>query len=75
MFIHWDSEGDFLEIRFGKPTLSYYEDKGKDVFERRDEKTGKVKGYAFFNIQKRKEKIPQDIVVDMPIKVTGSSVA
>jgi len=66
MFIHWDSDGDLLEVRFGKPTVSYYEDKGDDVFERIDEKTGKVVGYAFFNVQKRKNKQPQDIVVDMP---------
>lgn len=28
---------------------AYYEDNGDDVFERRDEETGEVKGYAFFN--------------------------
>jgi hypothetical protein len=66
MFIHWDAEGDFLEVRFGKPTASYYEDLGDDVFERRDEKTKKVTGYAIFNIQKRKNKSPQDIAVNIP---------
>ena len=25
MFLHWDAEGDFLEVRFGKPTPSYYD--------------------------------------------------
>lgn len=67
MIIHWDAEGDFLEVRFGKPTPSYYEDKGEDIFERRDEKTGKVKGYAFFNFLQKKKSVPQDIEIDLPI--------
>ena len=71
MHIHWDPEGDHLEVRFGKPTSSYYEEVGDDVFERRDEKTGRVVGVAFFNVQKRKAKMPQDIVVNLP--VTSSS--
>ena len=66
MHIHWDPEGDHLEVRFGKPTPSYYEEVGGDVFERRDEKTGKVVGFAFFNVQKRKTKVLQDIIVDLP---------
>ena len=67
MFIHWDAEGDFLEVRFGKPTPSYYEDTGDDRFERRDEETGEVKGYAFFNFMKSKRSEPQDIEVDLPM--------
>ena len=75
MFIHWDSEGDYLEVRFGKPTPSFFENKGEDLFERRDEKTEKVTGYAFFNVQKRKQKIPQDIAVDIPLEITSDSLA
>ena len=71
MFIHYDIEGDFLEVRFGKPAPSYYEDKGNDTFERRDDKTDEVKGYAFFNVKKRKEKQPQDIEVDMPLPISS----
>jgi len=65
MFIHFDAEGDFLEVRFGKPTPSTYDNLGNDVFERRDNSTGEVKGYAFFNVQKRKQ--VQDIEVPLPI--------
>ena len=50
MYIHYDPKGDFLEVRFERVTPSYYEDLGDDVFERRDEKTNRVMGYAFFNI-------------------------
>ncbi len=66
MNIHYDPEGDFLEVRFGEPTPSHYEGIGDDIFERRDEKTGKVTGYAFFNVQKRKEKQFNDIEVELP---------
>lgn len=71
MHIHWDSEGDHLEVRFGKPTPSYYEEVGNDIFERREEKTGKVVGFAFFNVQKRKTKTIQDIVVNVPAEATS----
>ncbi len=65
MFIHYDPEGDLLEVRFGKPTPSYYEDLGDDMFERHDEKTKAVVGYAIFNVQKRKQN--KDIEVDIPV--------
>ncbi len=50
-----------------------FEDKGNDTFERIDEKTGKVVGYAFFNVQKRKEKKPQDIEVNIPAPTIAAS--
>ncbi len=66
MSIHYDPEADYLEVRFGKATAAYYENLGKDIFERRDEKTGKVKGYAIFNVKKRKEYAPMDIKLKIP---------
>ncbi|MAE13348.1 hypothetical protein CMO92_02175 [Candidatus Woesearchaeota archaeon] len=65
LHIHWDPETDLLEVRFGKATPSYYEDRGDDIFTRRDEKTGKIKGYAFFNVVKRNMH-PHELVVDLP---------
>ena len=67
MIIHYDPEGDFLEIRFGKPTPSHYEDLGDDTFQRIDEKSCEVKGYAFFNVQKRKNKQLKDLEVEIPL--------
>lgn len=67
MAIHWDQEGDYLEVRFGRPTPSYYEDMGDDVFERRDEKTNDLTGYAIFNVLKRKNAVIRDIEVELPI--------
>ena len=73
MHIHWDSESDSLEVRFGKAKPSYYEDLGNDIFERRDEKTNQLTGYIFFNVIKRNDTIHQDIEVDMPIETYVSS--
>ncbi|MAE42317.1 hypothetical protein CMO93_00985 [Candidatus Woesearchaeota archaeon] len=67
MFIHYDPEGDFLEIRFGKLTPPHYEDLGDDTFQRIDEKSSEVKGYAFFNVQKRKNKQFKDLEVEIPL--------
>ncbi len=67
MFIHFDAEGDFLEVRFGKPTAAYYQDLGNDIFERRDEKTDTIKGYAFFKVLKKMKKQPKDIIVEVPL--------
>jgi len=67
MHVHWDPESDKLELRFGKPTASYYEDIGDDIFERRDEETNKLVGYTFFNFQKRNKQISQDLIIDLPL--------
>jgi len=67
LHIHYDAEGDFLELRFGEPTPSYDEYLGDDTFERRDKKTDRVLGYAFYNVKKRQEKLPQDIEVELPV--------
>lgn len=43
---------------------------GVDVFERRDEKTGEVRGYAIFNVQKRKERTT-NVYVEIPVKTSS----
>lgn len=66
MHIHFDAEGDFLEIRFGPVKRSYDEYLGDDTFERRDRETDTVLGYAFYNVKKRQKQSPHDISVPMP---------
>ena len=66
MIIHYDPEGDFLEVRFGPVTPSYYENIGDDIFERRDRGSKEIKGYAIFNVKKRKINELKDIEVDIP---------
>jgi uncharacterized protein YuzE len=66
--IHYDGKSDVLELRLGEPTESYYEDLGNDLFERRDEKTKEIKGFAIFNFKKRTEK-GETIDVTLPAKL------
>ena len=52
LHLYYDTESDYLEIRFGEPTESHYEKIGSDTFVRIDKKTGEIKGYAVFNVKK-----------------------
>ncbi|MBI2498746.1 DUF2283 domain-containing protein [Candidatus Woesearchaeota archaeon] len=70
--VHYDEEGDFLEIRIGKPTEAYFEDLGDDLFKRIDEKTREIRGFAIFNFKKRTEKL-KDISVNLPVKIQLTS--
>jgi len=72
LHIYYDEEGDFLELRAGKLTPSVYNDIGNDIFQRIDEKTKKVKGFAIFNFKKRTEKL-KSIDVLLPIELKISS--
>lgn len=52
--IYYDEEGDFFEFHIGKcGTKGYYNNLGKGIFERIEEKTKKVKGVAIFSFKKR----------------------
>lgn len=66
--IYYDEKGDLLEIQIGKPTPSYYEEINDGIFERIDEKTGKIKGFAVFSFKKRISE-NRDITVPLPVKI------
>ena len=53
MSIHYDEEGDYLEIYFGKITKGYFKEIGDKYFERIDEKTGEIVGIAIMDFKKR----------------------
>lgn len=72
LHIYYDQEGDFLELRIGKPTPSVYNGIGNDIFQRIDEKTGEIKGFAVFNFKKRTDKL-KEIEVPMPVGIKISS--
>ncbi len=54
--IMYDEVGDILEVRVGKPSQAYFEDLGNDIFERKEERTGKTKGFVILNFKKRVDK-------------------
>ncbi len=66
MLVHYDSEGDFLEVVFGKPKPSYYEDIGDDISVRKDEDTNEVSGFSILNVKKRQEKQHRDLEINLP---------
>lgn len=66
--LHYNEEGDYLEIYFGKIKEGYFKEIGDKLFERRDAKTGEVVGYAIFNFTKRKEGfVNLDIVIPQSV--------
>lgn len=54
--IHYDEEGDLLELRVGKSSGTYMKNLGGGIFERVDEKTGKTRGFVIVSFKKKIEK-------------------
>lgn len=72
LHIYYDQEGDFLEINLGNFSASYVRDIDDGVFERIDEKTGKVVGIGILSFRKRTAN-RQGIDLKLPIKIALSS--
>ncbi len=72
MRVHYDEEGDLLEIAIGEPTDCYAEEIQPGVFIRIDEKTNEVKSIGILSFKKR-TKSPEDIKVNLPIEIGFSA--
>ena len=72
--VHYDEEGDFLEIAIGTPTACYAEEVEPGVFIRIDEKTKEVKSIGVLGFKKR-SKTPQDITLKLPIELNFSALS
>ncbi len=68
--VYYDEEGDFLEIGIGKPTIGYFKNLGKGIFQRIDKKTGKIKGVAIHGFRQRTKKL-KDIEILMPLEIVS----
>jgi len=68
MGVHYDNEGDFLEISIGKPTKCYALKIKQGIFLRQDEKTGDVKSIGIVGF-KKKSNSAKDIDLKLPIQV------
>lgn len=66
--IHYDEEGDLLEISIGNPTKSYATEVEPGIFLRRDVKTDEVKSIEILGFKKR-SKQQKDIEVNIPLKI------
>jgi len=71
MHVHYDKEGDVLEIRIGKPTVGYLKDLGEDVFEKIDQKTREINGFVIVNFKKRSGKNSIDIPIPANLKISA----
>ncbi len=72
MRVHYDEEGDFLEISVGKPTQCYAEEVEPGIFLRKDEKTGEVKSIGILGFKQRSKDL-QDIELELPVKFSMAS--
>lgn len=66
--LHYDNEGDFLEIFLGSPKKGYFNDIGDDIFQRIDEKSGEIIGLAVFNFKKRTKNF-KNINLSLPFEL------
>ncbi|HIH47863.1 TPA: DUF2283 domain-containing protein [Candidatus Woesearchaeota archaeon] len=69
MRVHYDEEGDFLEISRGKPTSCYADEIKPGIFLRKDEATDEVKSIGILGFKKRIQK-GKDGEVSIPVKIT-----
>lgn len=68
MRVHYDEEGDFLEISIGKPKECYATEIEPGVFLRMDEKTDEIKSIGIIGFKKRSKNL-KDIELILPIKI------
>ncbi len=68
MRVHYDEEGDFLEISVGEPAHCYAEEIEPGIFLRKEEATDEVKSIGILSFKKRAGKI-KDINVKLPLEI------
>ncbi len=71
MRVYYDEEGDFLEIRVGKPTENYGDHISEDIVLFKDEKTNETVGIGIFNFKKRIKNL-QEIKLALPLDINLS---
>lgn len=69
MRVHYDEEGDFLEISIGEPTKCYAEEVQSGVFLRKDEKTNEVRSIGVLGFKKRSHDL-KDIELNLPLDIS-----
>ncbi len=71
--VHYDEEGDFLEISVGMPTACYALETEPGVFIRKDEVTDEVKSIGILGFKQRSKQF-QDIELLLPLDISLSPV-
>jgi len=65
--VYYDEEGDYLEIRIGKPVSNYGEEINDDITLFKDEKTNEIVGIGILNFKKRSNL--QNLEIELPIDI------
>ena len=71
MNLHYDEEGDFLEIVSGDISNCYFDNKGNGIFEIIDRTTNEVKGVAIFSFKARTKNL-EDLKLSLPLRLVKS---
>ena len=66
--IHYDEEGDFLEIMFGEPRSDYGDHLSEDIVLFKDQETNEILGVGIFNFKKRAKNL-KDILAELPFTI------
>ena len=69
MRIHYDEEGDFLEISVGKPIECYAEEVQPGIFVRKSEANDEIKSISILGFKQRGKNI-QDVDVMLPVEIS-----
>ncbi|MDO8467822.1 MAG: DUF2283 domain-containing protein [Nanoarchaeota archaeon] len=72
MNIHYDEDGDYLEIFIEGSSPTYGEEIGDDITLFKSEKTGEVVGVGILNF-KRRTKSLKDVKLNLPFEVNFSA--
>jgi hypothetical protein len=67
MTIHYDEEGDFLEITNGDISNCYFDNLDNGIFKIVDKETGDVKGVAIFSFKSRTANL-EEIKLSLPFR-------
>ncbi len=68
MNIHYDEEGDFLEITNGNIDNCYFDNLGNGLFKIVDKNTNEIRGIAIFNFKTQTQNL-EDIKLSLPFKL------
>ncbi len=71
MRVHYDEDGDFLEISIGEATPCYAEEVEPGVFIRFDEESNEIKSIGILGFKERSKDL-KDIILNLPIDVNFS---
>ncbi len=71
MRIHYDDEGDILEIFAGEPSACIADEVQPGVFIRRDKKTNEPKSITIVGFKKRSKKADVDVLLPIELSMTA----